>query len=138
MSRQRRVALPPPPVYNDDYKSYEWQEWFRLVHYRVNEANQFIAEQLEGTVSWQQIDTSGSELTDFGVRPHSDLQQLDYDQSGHTGFAREEGDDEINFSVAIAVNDEHAVRFEQLQALETDLQQQIDDLEQRVEDLENA
>lgn len=103
------VTVPPPPSYNDEFNSYEWQEWFRLAHYRINENGQFVFDQIDGNFPWTRLNFSGSSLSDLETRSHDLLAGLDYDSSGHIGFARLEGDSTQSFEVDTASLDTEAV-----------------------------
>lgn len=59
--------LPPPPNPNTDMSDYSWKDWFaRLRDYIVN----------KGLILWNQIDFTGSNITDVQKRSHQDLQNL--------------------------------------------------------------
>lgn len=111
-----RTDLPPPPLGND-VGDYPWQEWFRLLLRRVAEEGQISVSQIEGMIPWDKISKSDSDLNDLETKEHSVLSELDYDSSGHTGFAREEGDNTVKFQVADAEEDDEAVSKAQLDDL---------------------
>ena len=58
--------LPNPPVHDQQF-SYQWREWLRRTYVRVADAAQLL---------WEQVDKTGSNLTDLVTRRHRDLQDL--------------------------------------------------------------
>lgn len=65
MTLRNRYVLPPPPNPDQDINDYAWRDWFRqLRDYIVN----------KGSILWQQIDFTGSNITDIVTRRHNDLQ----------------------------------------------------------------
>ncbi len=67
------ATLPPPPSQSPPGSSV-WLEWYRQLR------DFLVAE--GGTIPWNSIDTTGSNLTDIATRAHSSLQSL---QGGTTG-----------------------------------------------------
>ena len=59
-------GLPKPPIHDQQF-SYQWREWLRRTYVRVADAAQLL---------WEQIDTTGSNLTDIETRNHNDLQNF--------------------------------------------------------------
>lgn len=59
-------GLPKPPIHDQQF-SYQWREWLRRAYVRVADASQLL---------WEQIDKTGSNLTDLTTRRHRDLQDL--------------------------------------------------------------
>lgn len=60
-------VLPPPPNPDEDLNGYSWRDWFRqLRDYVVN----------KGSFLWQQINFTGSKLSDIVERPHNVLQSI--------------------------------------------------------------
>ena len=59
-------GLPKPPIHDQQF-SYQWREWLRRAYIRVADAAQLL---------WDQIDKTGSNLTDIETRRHRDLQDL--------------------------------------------------------------
>ena len=66
-------SLPPPPI-GEPPNSFAWQQWYIAL--------QNIFSSTGGTIPWNLIDTSGSDLTDIVTRVHNTLQSL---QGGTTG-----------------------------------------------------
>ena len=58
--------LPNPPLHDQQF-SYQWREWLRRTYVRVADAAQLL---------WEQVDKTGSNLTDLVTRRHRDLQDL--------------------------------------------------------------
>jgi hypothetical protein len=67
------VALPPAPI-GEPPGSFAWQQWYTALQQQFGGAS--------GTISWELIDTSGSNLTDIATRAHNNLQTI---QGGTTG-----------------------------------------------------
>ena len=65
-------VLPPPPI-NDQPGSYAWMEWYRQLRAYVSTS---------GSVPWNIIDFSGSNITSIATRLHDSMQGL---QGGTAG-----------------------------------------------------
>ena len=66
------AGLPPPPT-NDQTGSYAWLEWFRQLRNYISTV---------GSVPWNIINFTGSNISDIASRSHQSLQAL---QGGTTG-----------------------------------------------------
>ncbi len=65
--------LPPPPI-KDESISFFMRDWLTLLHKYVGGQN--------GLIPWDNIDTSGSNITDLATRLHNTLQGLQGGTSG--------------------------------------------------------
>lgn len=65
-------VLPPPPI-NDPTNSFIWMEWYRQLRAYISQS---------GSVPWNVLDFSGSNISDIAIRNHNNLQTL---QGGSTG-----------------------------------------------------
>ncbi len=68
-----QYAIPPSPSSNEDFAGPAWQTWFRLVRTSIP---------MTGTVSWNNIDFTGSSLTNIVDRQHNQLQSIQGGQAG--------------------------------------------------------
>ena len=66
-------SLPPPPV-GAPAGSWEWLDWYRQIENFVGGS--------AGLISWNAIDTAGSNVTDLASRAHNDLQSHQGGTSG--------------------------------------------------------
>jgi hypothetical protein len=64
--------LPPAPI-DAPFASYNWTDWYKKVRDAINSG---------GTVTWNNIDFTGSNITSIATRPHNSLQSL---QGGTAG-----------------------------------------------------
>lgn len=60
------AVLPPPPI-NDKPGSFVWLEWYRQLRNYVSTS---------GSVPWNIINFSGSNITDIALRDHNNMQGL--------------------------------------------------------------
>jgi hypothetical protein len=58
--------LPPAPV-EAQFGAYNWVDWYKKVRDAINNA---------GSVTWANIDFSGSNITSIATRNHNDLQNI--------------------------------------------------------------
>ena len=68
------TVIPPPPSKTQSMDSYIWQDWFRLIRDRASAALT--------SVTWSDIDFTGSNITSIGTRDHNTLTTI---QGGTVG-----------------------------------------------------
>lgn len=100
------TVVPPPPIRDKETSAYVWQEWFRQIRDRANQAIT--------SVTWGGIDFTGSSISDIVSRAHNVLTSI---QGGTTGeyyhlanaefLEVQRQNDAVNTDVDLTLTDSH-------------------------------